>query len=744
MRVTERLPSHVKEQGKKLTKGLKSKSKAKPAIAFAHQAERLAQYNPDQETDAAGSTQAVEPKFITAQDPVVQTVDGGRLPAVPVDEAMKLKRLKDEVEGRTPTDEIPVKVDVREAKDGTISGVRPPTHRASQGSQEPGAPLPKAIPPARTNPLFPPLPMYGPPTLLRDLQCLTFRVSSLFGSPCFLGVIVMGAIFTWIPVVLRDLFLRLMLKDPRKRRPFYEEELRRAESRRDMDSQWKHRKTKSKSPARRRKFQDEENDPNPNDTIHSPEEEQFIPTEGGPDKLICDVGYYARRVGLDSETFEVQTEDGFIIELWHIFNPLTTKPSPHSAREPRSPGIFTDIPSLDASPPRGSKYPVLLIHGLLQSSGAYACTDDNSLAFYLAKSGLDVWLGNNRCGFKPQHTMLKPSDPRMWAWNIRQMGVMDLPALITTVLRQTRHPKLALVAHSQGTTQTLVALAKEQRPEIGRRLSVVCLLAPAAYAGPLIGKAYFKFMRVISPGMFRLIFGIHSFIPFMMSMHRLLPSRFYGFMGYRVFSFLFDWSDERWDRGLRDRCFIFAPVYVSTESMRWWLGRECFARQKCILSTREEGRIEDEEDRLDSDSEESPERGRQNNHRYHRPRKSLEERLRFAWYDQNVPPLALWVCGSDDLVDGRRLLRRFDKGREPWVEVVHSKVIDSYEHLDVIWAIDCVDQVGKEVLETIWKTASSAARSNCKTPKGCEHIEPFKGRSRDAEHEKPPENEVDS
>jgi pimeloyl-ACP methyl ester carboxylesterase len=319
------------------------------------------------------------------------------------------------------------------------------------------------------------------------------------------------------------------------------------------------------------------------------------------------------------------------------------------------------------------------------------------------------------------------------------MGVLDLPALITTVLRQTRHPKLALVAHSQGTTQTLVALAKEQRPEIGKRLSVVCLLAPAAYAGPLIGKAYFKFMRVISPGMFRLIFGIHSFIPFMMSMHAFLPGRFYGFMGYRVFSFLFDWSDERWERELRDRCFMFAPVYVSAESMRWWLGRECFARQKCILSTREEGRMEDEEDREDSDGEEAKEGGGEGSHGHRpHPHKSLEERVRFAWYDQNVPPFALWVCGSDDLVDGKRLLRRFDKGREPWVEVVHSKVIEDYEHLDVIWAVDSIEQVGKEVLETIWKTMSAEARSGCNTPKGCENMEPFKGRRRDIEHEKPP------
>ncbi|MGG6495932.1 UNVERIFIED_CONTAM: hypothetical protein NY603_23725, partial [Bacteroidetes bacterium 56_B9] len=88
------------------------------------------------------------------------------------------------------------------------------------------------------------------------------------------------------------------------------------------------------------------------------------------------------------------------------------------------------------------------------------------------------------------------------------------------VLAETGFPKLALIAHSQGTTQTLVALAKEQRPDIGEKISVFCALAPAAYAGPLIGKFYFKIMRAVNPAFFRMIFGIHSFIPIMMEAHK--------------------------------------------------------------------------------------------------------------------------------------------------------------------------------------------------------------------------------
>lgn len=92
-----------------------------------------------------------------------------------------------------------------------------------------------------------------------------------------------------------------------------------------------------------------------------------------------------------------------------------------------------------------------------------------------------------------------------------------------------------------------------------------------------------------------------------------------------------------------------------------------------------------------------------------------------AWYESHVPPFALWVAGSDDLVDGRRLLRRFERGREPHVRVVHSRVIDEYEHLDVIWAMDCIEKVGREVKEVLWRTCD--VRDQVRVPKGCEGVE---------------------
>ena len=692
--------------------------KAESAVRFAKQAEHLSLHPHDPDDSEVERTTAVGARFITPRDAVIEVANGDRLPAVPLTEAQKLNELKSQVEGNDGSQDTIVDEDSEHAgyeKSMKSSEMKDAEIKESEGERA-NTSLHYSTPPARTDPLFPPLPLYGPPTLVRTLQCYFFRLSSSFLSLGFLAVIVVGSAVTSVPLMFQHIWLRLTFRDPDSRRPFHEEEKKRRKERRATEKAWE------KDLRRKRKSSEVETDDNEKDAGH---QERFIPTEGGKDLLICDPAYYARRVGLDIEEYKVQTEDGFIITLWHIYNPLEYTPASEDERSWRGPEVFSQEAHHERSyiyRNRGKRrYPVLMMHGLLQCSGSYCTNDDDSLAFYLAKSGYDVFLGNNRCNLEPQHKLLNSNDPRFWAWNIRQMGVLDLPALISRVLSETGFPKLGLVCHSQGTTETFVALAKEQRPDLGEKISVFAALAPAVYAGPLLGKAYFKFIKMMSGAMFRIFFGIHAFIPFMMTMHAYLPGRLYGAMGYRVFSFLFNWTDDRWDRDLRDRLFQFAPVYVSAESMRWWLGRECFSRQKCILATREEGKQEDAEDEGEApvrrladadDAAADPTVARA---------KAPADRGRLAWFDERAPPFALWIAGSDELVDGRRLLRRFEHGREPHVKVVHAKVIEEYEHLDVLWAMDVIEKVGVELREVLWRTAS-AEKEKCVVPVGCENL----------------------
>ncbi|CUS08187.1 unnamed protein product [Tuber aestivum] len=659
---------------------------------------------PDLSDNAGSAYRAIE---ITSTDTVIETADRHRLPGVPIEEARKLNALRSEKGEHRGNGNFGPPVGAKDQRRALSPGPRDTAKNKLQKAGEclntagergvcvGNTNIEKA--PAFTHPLFPPLPVYGPPTFLRRLQCVVFRVCSGVLSLCFLFIIIIGAIVKSLPPVLVSLVSLLRGQNPNATRPFYKIERDRARKRREEIKAWKARRRDSQSAG----------DQGGERGLRNKQ------IAGGKDNLVCDVGYYARRAGLDAEEFEVRTEDGFLIMMQHIY-------------DPDDPPCYLGEKTGGNDRARNTngkrrKYPVLLMHGLLQSSGAFCVNDEDSLAFYLCKAGYDVWLGNSRCGFKPKHTILRYSDPRMWAWNIRQMGIIDLPALIDHVLSTTRFPKLGLICHSQGTTQAFVALAKQQRPDIGSKISVFCALAPAAYAGPLIDKLYFKFMKIISPSMFRIVFGIHAFIPFMMLMHATLPARVYGALGYRVFWFLFGWSDARWDKGLRDRFFQFAPVFVSAEAMRWWLGRECFARHKCILSTKSE------EEEVDLEREGIMRQEKQKELENERKEGGSDQGKGLSpspstnggpWYDGRCPPMAFWVAGNDDLVDGPRLIRRFERGKEPDVNLVHAKVIEEYEHLDVIWAVDAPEQVFKELVDVLWKCVDEDVKRDVILPRG--------------------------
>lgn len=254
------------------------------AIAFAKQAQKLA-LRPSNGGGDGNEGKAAEAKWVTPFDPVVETTDGRRLPAIPVAEAAKLNRLKDEIEGREPQN--PPQSKLRESRDGTRHGIVHGTTGPAEQSESPSAPLRESVPQSRTNPLFPPLPMYGPPTTLRRLHCAFFRTTSAVLSVCFLLAIVIGAVFDAIPKVVRTI-----RGNPRRQRPFYEEEVKRKQERKEASREWTARRKGTATPSGEK---------------GECSEEEYIPTEGGPDPLVVDIAYYARRVGLDAELYEVQT-----------------------------------------------------------------------------------------------------------------------------------------------------------------------------------------------------------------------------------------------------------------------------------------------------------------------------------------------------------------------------------------------------------------------------------------------------
>ncbi|KAI4279282.1 MAG: hypothetical protein L6R38_005076 [Xanthoria sp. 2 TBL-2021] len=136
------------------------------AHVYTSQAASLSLLPQDSNDPEAQSTKAVKANFVTPQDPVIETANGGRAN---------------------------------------------PCRSTRRGR----------------------LPLYGPPILLRNLQSRAFRVSSMFLSLAFLGTIFLGSLLISIPILLQHIYLRLTFWNLDQWRPFYEEEKRREQVRRD-------------------------------------------------------------------------------------------------------------------------------------------------------------------------------------------------------------------------------------------------------------------------------------------------------------------------------------------------------------------------------------------------------------------------------------------------------------------------------------------------------------------------------
>ncbi|KAL5276637.1 LIPA.2 family protein [Megaselia abdita] len=133
------------------------------------------------------------------------------------------------------------------------------------------------------------------------------------------------------------------------------------------------------------------------------------------------------------EKYEVQTEDGYILEVHRI---------PHSPK----------------NGPGSDKPVVFLQHGLLCSSSDWVLSGpENGLAFLLSDLGYDVWMGNARGNtYSRKHTKYTPLLQFFWNFSWHEIGQYDIPAMIDHVRSVTGADKIDYVGHSQGTTAFFV------------------------------------------------------------------------------------------------------------------------------------------------------------------------------------------------------------------------------------------------------------------------------------------------
>ncbi len=161
--------------------------------------------------------------------------------------------------------------------------------------------------------------------------------------------------------------------------------------------------------------------------------------------------------GYPAEEHQVTTSDGYILTVHRIRDGRFNKKSANQ----RKPVVF-------------------LQHGLLDSSATWVVNSlEQSLAFILADSGYDVWMGNCRGNtYGRQHVKLNIKDQAFWDFSWDEMASQDVPAMINYALNHTYEEQLIYVGHSQGTMIMFSELS--QNPYLASQIKLFIALGPVA------------------------------------------------------------------------------------------------------------------------------------------------------------------------------------------------------------------------------------------------------------------------
>ncbi|KAI4494865.1 hypothetical protein M0804_001066 [Polistes exclamans] len=185
-------------------------------------------------------------------------------------------------------------------------------------------------------------------------------------------------------------------------------------------------------------------------------------------------GQIIRRHGYPSEAHFITTEDGYLLTLHRI-------------------------------PGKPKSHPVLLQHGILCSSVHWVLNGPKyALAFELADSGYDVWLGNFRGNvYTKAHVNMSTADPNFWEFSFHELGIYDLPAMISYITNL-KQSNLTYIGHSMGTTSFYVMSI--MRPDIASKVQMMFSFAPVAYMGHLNSP-----IDILAPFTTNLMWYFHEF-----------------------------------------------------------------------------------------------------------------------------------------------------------------------------------------------------------------------------------------
>ncbi|XP_049938991.1 lipase 3-like [Schistocerca serialis cubense] len=178
------------------------------------------------------------------------------------------------------------------------------------------------------------------------------------------------------------------------------------------------------------------------------------------------------KYGYPVETYEVTTEDGYVLTMFRI---------PYGKKSPLT---------------EGERRPaVLLQHGLMNSADDWLIIGpDRALGYILADAGYDVWLGNIRGNWYSQkHQDYSPKKDKFWKFSWHEHGIYDMPAQIDHVLNATGHKQIFYIGHSMGTTMFYVGMSLKH--DYNEKIRAMFSLAPIAFMNHMKSPLF----RILAP-----------------------------------------------------------------------------------------------------------------------------------------------------------------------------------------------------------------------------------------------------
>ncbi|GMG20687.1 unnamed protein product [Ambrosiozyma monospora] len=342
----------------------------------------------------------------------------------------------------------------------------------------------------------------------------------------------------------------------------------------------------------------------------------------------------------------VQTRDGYLLSVHRILK-----------KEATSTAYLTESPV------------VYMHHGLLTNSELFVLGDKTSkcLPFLLVDAGYDVWLGNNRGNkYSRKHLTLSSLDAKFWDYSLDEFAMFDIPDTIDHILDVSKKESVTYIGFSQGSAQCLAALSLSA--ELNRKINLFIGLSPAMIPKGL-NHPIFSFFVESAPNLMYRLFGCRAILPSVVFWQKLMGPSLYEDVVTKSVTLLFGWTSDNISSSQKKVGYahMFSPS--SVKSVVHWFQ---------IISNRRFQMFD--------------EGGSSGSRLVYWSGVSLKTNRVAPFPTQTITtPMHLIYGKADSLVD-------IDKALEHLPISTTTYGVETYEHMDVLWAKD----VEKSVFENVF------------------------------------------